>query len=200
MLAHVVKALHMTLAIAFPLEAGVHGVLVDGLSIEIRKPRLDISRGHEDPHAFVLFALSVPGTNTTALDLSYPLGNLSAIGIDEHNQGQLDPVPLPSVLRQLFRETFPDELLAGPTSLWANLNPLHPEGFARTFEKPAGEHLLLAVFAQDNYLNLPAHCSHPLAMTSDSLSPPSTVVWLERRTVVAPELSCFRTSPLSAPR
>lgn len=199
-LAHTVEGVHVLLAVAFAFEAGITIVLVDSLSLQIRKPRLDIPGRDEDRHSFIRLTSFISRFDAGAFNLFYSGRNVSPVGINEYNQRLLDPVLSCSVVGKFLPEPFPHELLTRPTAFRADFDPLHPDVPACSFQEPSGKCLVLPIFAQDNYLNVPAHCSHPLAITSDSLSPPSTAISLAGRTVVAPELSRLRTIPRSPPR
>ena len=199
-LAHVVKTVHMSLALAFTFETGVAVALVDSLSVQIREPRLDVPGRDEDRDAFIRLASPFSLAAATTLNLFHSGSNISPIGIDEYDQRLLDPVFSCPVVSKFLPEAFPHKLLTCPTAFGANLDPLHPDVLACSFQEPSCKCLMLAIFAEDDHLNVPTHCSHPLAMTSDSLSPPSTAISLAGRTVVTPEFSGLRTIPRSPPR
>jgi hypothetical protein len=88
----------MSLAIPLMFEAGILFILVYGLSIEIREPRLDVSGRDEDRHAFILAALFPAFFDAGAFNLPYSGSNLFQVSIDQHNQRLLNSVPSFSVV------------------------------------------------------------------------------------------------------
>ncbi len=199
-LAHTIEGVDVLPAVAFTLESGIAIVFVDSLSRQVREPRLDIASRDKDRHAFIRLPSFLSRFEAGAFNLFYPSGNLSPVGIDKHNQRLLDPVLSCSVIGQFLPEPFPHELFARSTAFRADFDSLYPDVLARAFQEPSGKRLVLPVFAQDDDLNVPPHCSHPRAITSDSLSPPSTAISLAECTVVTPELPGLRTIPRSPPR
>lgn len=190
----------MSLAIAFTFETGIAVVLVDSLSFQIRQPGLNVSGWDEDRHPFIRLTSLGARFDAAVLNLFYPGSDVSPVGIDEYDQCLLDPVLSGAVVREFLLETFPYELLTCPAAFGTDFDPLHSDIFACSFQEPPSECLMLSVLTQDDHLNVSAHCSHPLATTSDSLNPPSTANSLAGRTVVAPEPPGCRTIPLSPPR
>ena len=192
----------MFLTIAFTLQAriGFLSLLIDGVSFQIREPRLDVSGWDEDRHAFISLTSFHARFEAGALNLYYSGSNVPTVGIDQHNQSLLNSVLSCSVIVKFLDVSEPDILLSRTSALGTDLNPLHSDALACSLEEPARKCLVLTILAQDDDLDVAARFYHPLAMTSDSLSPPSTAISLDGRTVVAPELSRLRTSPRSLPR
>lgn len=190
----------MYLAIPLAFELGIRVGLVDGLPFEICQPRLNVSGWDEDRHPFIPLTPLAARFDAGAFNLLDSGGNVSPIGIYQHNQRLLNPVLSCPVIGKFLYEPLPHELLARPAAFRIDLDPLHPDVSAGARQDPTGKCLVLPVFTQDNNLDISAHGSHPLAKTSDSFRPPSTAISLAGRTVVAPEFSRLKTSPLSPPR
>ena len=85
------------------------------------------------------------------------------------------------------------ELLGGTPSLRSLLDPEPAPRFARQppcrLEEPLYEGLMLPVFAQQDHLHFPAHVSHPLAISSERLSPGWSGLGSGLRTVTTPDFS-----------
>jgi len=200
LLAHVIEGVHVSLAVTFAFEVGICVILVDSLSFQICEPRLYVSGRDEDRHSFVRLTSFIFCFEAGTFNLFYSGGNVYPVGVDEHYQCLFNPVLPRSIVGKLLREAVPHELFTCPTASWTDLNPLDPKVSPHPRQESPGKNLMLPVFTQDDHMSVPAHCSHPLAMTSDSFSPPSTAISLDGRTVVAPELSGLRTTPRSLPR
>jgi len=190
----------MLLAIALTFEAAIPVVFVDSLSFQIREPRLDVSGWDEDRHSFIRLTSFIPRFNAAAFNLSYSGSNVSSVSIDKHNQCLPNLVLTRSVEGKFPYELLPHELLTRPTPFRTDHDPLYPVAPARSLKKSAGKRLMLPVLAQDDDVDVTAHSSHPLAMTSESFIPPSIAISREGRTVVAPEISRLSTRPRSPPR
>lgn len=82
----------MTSTIPRALQARVLDVLIDCLAIEIRKPRLDVSRRDEDRDAFLRLTTSITCFPARALKLIDSHGDFAAISINDDDQSLLDLV------------------------------------------------------------------------------------------------------------
>ena len=190
----------MPLAISLAFETRILVVFVYSLPVQICEPRLDVSGWNENCHPLIPLTSLIARFGTGALNLIYAGGNVPLVGIDHHNQCLADPVLPCSVIGKFLRVLPPHELLRRTSALRADFDPRRSLAPACSRKKPARERLVLTILTQNDDLHVPAHCSHPLAMTSDSLSPPSIAMSRDGRTVVTPELSRCRRSPRSPPR
>lgn len=75
----------MSLAIAFAIEARVTVLLIDGLSLQICEPCLNISSRDEDRHSFIRLTLFVSRFDAAAVNLFYSSRNVFPVSIDKHN-------------------------------------------------------------------------------------------------------------------
>lgn len=162
----------MSLAVAFAFEARIQVVLIDGLPVQIGQPRLDVSSGDEDRHALMRSTPFRARLDTGILNLLDSRSDLLPVRVDHDDQCLLDPVLPRPVVGKLLRESLPHELFPRPAASRADLDPLYPHIPARECQEPSGERLVLSILTHDDHLNSPAHCSHPLAMSSDSFSVP----------------------------
>ena len=190
----------MALAILLTIEPRIGVVLVDSLPVEIRQPRFDVSRWHENRHPLVTLASRKASIHTGVLNLVDPRGNFSPVGVDQDHQRLFNPVRSCSVVGEFLCKSLRYELLARSAAFGVDFDPLNSDRFACAGQEPPGKSLVLPVFAKDHHLDVAAHGSHPLAMDSDSFKPPSTAISLTGRTTVTPELSRFSASPRSPPR
>jgi hypothetical protein len=142
----------------------------------------------------------LPAFNGSFLDLLNPGGDAFPIGIDKYYQSLPDSVLSISVKAKFLSESLLNELLTRAATLGTDFNALHSIIPAGPFKESARESFVLPIFTQENDLNVSAHFSHPLAITSDSFSPPSMAISPKGWTIVTPELSRFSTNPLSHPR
>jgi len=190
----------MSLAIALTFEAGIIVVFVDSISIQISEPRLDVSGRYKDRHSFTRLTSFISRFDAVAFNLLYSVSSISSVSIDKHNQCLPNAVLSFSVIGKFLNESFPHVLLSRPTASRTDLDSLYPVALARSLKKSAGKRLMLPVFAQDDNVDITAHNSHPLAMTSESLIPPSIAISREGRTIVTPVVSRLSTRPRSPPR
>ena len=101
----------MLLAIAFTFEARICVVFVDSLSFEMREPRLNVAGWDEDRHSLTCLTSFIAHFGASVFDLSYSVGNVLPVGIDEYNQRLFDPVLPRSVVGEFLPEPFAYELL-----------------------------------------------------------------------------------------
>jgi len=200
MLAHLIEHFDVSLAITLSLKAGVSIILVDSLSIQICQPRFDVPCGDKQGHALIRSASLLTTFGRGIIDLRHTLLNPSTIRVDHHNQSLLNSVLSLAVIGKFLCKPSPHELFSRAATFRVDLYPLHSQTFACLCQKPPSERLMLPILAQDDDVDVTAHCSHPLAMTSDNFKPPSTAKSLDDRTTVAPELSRWSSNPRSPPR
>ena len=102
----------MPLAIALPFETGVGVVLVDSVPVQVGNPCFDVSFRHKESHSLTGVATLLAAFGGGILDLSYPCCDLTAIGVDHHNQRLFNPILPRPVVSQFLRKSCSNKLLA----------------------------------------------------------------------------------------
>lgn len=93
------------------------------------------------------------------------------VAIEHQDKSLFQVTGLRSIHPKLPRKAVPYELIFRSTTRLTlyDANPAHIPALA--LEKVADECLMLRVFTQHHQAYVPAHCSQPVAITSESLSP-----------------------------
>ena len=177
-------------------KSGIGIVFVDGLASQVGNPGLDVPGRNKTPPSvgrrrLVAFdrGASTCSTRSATARRSASMTTISACSTRCCEPGSRQ-VPSQTARTNCSRNR----------AFRTDFDPLNPQTLARLLRKRRAKPPQLPVFTQDNHVNVAAHDSHPLAITSDSFSPPSTANSLAGRTTVAPELSRFSTNPRSPPR
>lgn len=188
----------MSLTITLPRQSWIVGPSFNHvLTVEIGQPSLDVPGGNEDRYTVLVGAHFDARFAAGVSKLLQTNGGPLGVPIDQYYERLTDRSG--TVGLELQWKPLPDELLSRSSAS----GPLHPDsaGFpTHLVQEPASEDLVLLVLAEQDQLNAPAHNSQPLAMISESLSPPSSGISLNLRVVVLPVLSRFSRTPASFPR
>lgn len=102
----------MLLAIALSFQAGIIVDLVDGLAVQIRQPRFDVSSGDEDGYSLVRLSTIQARFHGGIVNLLNPFCHVSKIRIDYHHERLLDAMLSRSVVGKFLRKPRPHELLS----------------------------------------------------------------------------------------
>lgn len=62
-----------------------------------------------------------------------------------------------SIVGKFLSEPFSHKLFACPTTFGTDLDSLDPDVFTNSLQEPSGKRLVLPIFTQDDYLDIPAH-------------------------------------------
>jgi hypothetical protein len=121
--AHFVEDRDVLSAIPRSVETGIGVDFVHRLAGQVGAPRLDVSGGHEQSHSLARFPPTLASRSGGSLDLFHPFRDRSAIGVNHHDQGLLDPMLPASVIRQLPGKPRPYESFTGPSALRTDFYP-----------------------------------------------------------------------------
>ena len=192
--AHVGELLYVWLAIPRFRQARVVAYfLVDSLAVEPGQPCLDPPRGDEHEDVFI----GSPGGGSLlrarGIELGEASGDPRGVPVQHDDERHGHTVSLAAMFRELLGKLLPNELLGGASPLRCLLDPEPALRLARQpsrrLEESFHEGLVLPVFAQQDDLHFPVHVSHPLAISSERLSPGEAGVASGWRTVTTPDFS-----------
>jgi hypothetical protein len=200
LLAHLEEPVDVRLTVTLALKTWITLLFIHRLTVQICKPCLNTPRRDENCHALIRSSSVLPTLHRGVLNLHHTSCNATVVTVDHHDQQLPDPVATLPKISQFFGVLYPHELLSGPASSRARYYSQLSHDTAHALEKPPYESFLLPIFTQDDDINRSTQCSHPRAITSESLMPPSTASSREGRTTVMLELSRLNVRPLSGPR
>ena len=127
------------------------------------------------------------------IELGEASGDPRGVAVQHDDERHGHAVSPAAVCCELLGKPLPNELLGGAPPLRCLLDPEPSLRLARQpshrLEESFHEGLMLPVFAQQDDLHFPAHVSHPLAISSERLSPGSSGVASGLRTVKTPDFS-----------
>ena len=199
--AHGGKTVDMRLTLSWPWHARIVPLpLVDRFSSKVREPSLDSPRGHEHQNPLTCVSARNVAFSARGIEFVDTPFDAPVVAVHHYKERDGDAVLPAPVFLKLFGKTIADELFACSTSFRCPFDPDVAYRPAGLLKETSTEGLMLPVLAQEHDLYVPAHLAHPLAISSESLRPPSSLSTSGLRAVMTPDFSRWRRRPLSPPR